>query len=57
MTLPTCCDAECFIHCDKCEEANHDTEAQQEVPVWFHHDEADVVWGVFSEEDFWEKME
>lgn len=56
MAFSPCGDAQSFIHGDEGEEPYHDAETKEEIAVWLDHDEAHMVWGVFTEEYFREKM-
>lgn len=57
MAFASSGNAESFIHGDEGEEADHDAEAKEEIAVWLDHDEAHMLWGVFTEENFREKVE
>lgn len=50
-------DAEAFVHGDEGEEADHDGDAEEDVLVRVHEDEARVGGGGFAEEDLGEQVE
>lgn len=48
MPFASCCNAESLVHGHEGEEADHDPESEEEIPVGFDHDEAHMLRGVLA---------